>query len=151
MDEKYIKLEIEARLNETFIVQLFFGILMVVVPIIMMIAVYGFDFNLLFSIISGALLIFYAFRVYNVRLNLMNLAEKSDKDLNNIMKARVNETFIVQLIFGILMVVVPIILMIAMYGFDYNLLFSVISGGLLIFYAFRYYRTNMNKILDKLE
>jgi len=151
MGEKDIKSEIGARLNETFLVQLIFGILMVVVPIIMMVAVYGFDFNMLFSIISGALLIFYTFRVYYVRLNLMDLAEKASKDLNEEIKTRVNETFLVQLIFGILMVVVPIIMMVAVYGFDFNMLFSVISGGLLIFYAFRYYKTRMNEIIDKLE
>ncbi len=150
MSKNSIKVEMNARLDETFIVQLIFGALIVVLTVVMMIGTYTFDFNLLFSIISGVLLIVYAIRYYRVKANLIVRIENSGKDACDETQARLNETFIVQLIFGVAMVVVPIIMMVAVYGFDFNLLFSIISGALLIFYTFRYYRYTI-KLIDQIK
>ncbi|MHA1264309.1 MAG: hypothetical protein ACTSRS_03660 [Candidatus Helarchaeota archaeon] len=146
-----IKTKIFARINETFIVQLIFGIVMIVVPIIMMFGIYGFDLNMLFNIVSGALLIVYAFRTYHIRNKVNEQLQDLGKDSQTFLHARVNETVIVQLIFGIAMIVVPIIMMVSVYGFDLNLLISTISGALLIYYALRYYRIRMVKLIDQLS
>ena len=150
MSEKDLKVKMNVRLNETFIVQLIFGVAMIIVPIVMMIMVYGFDFNLLFSIISGALLIVYSVRFYYVKINLLDQVEKSEKDFHIKARARLNETFIVQLIFGVAMIIVPIVMMIMVYGFNFNLLISIISGALLIVYSFRFYYVKTD-LIDRIE
>ncbi|NVM56355.1 MAG: hypothetical protein HWN66_21840, partial [Candidatus Helarchaeota archaeon] len=107
----------------------------------------GFDFNLLYSIIIGALLIFYCFRFYKVKTNLIERVEKSEKDVHVGASTRLNETFIFQLIFGAAMIIFPLIYMLTPpIGFDFNLLYSIIIGALLIFYSFRFYRVKTNLI-----
>ncbi|NVM29743.1 MAG: hypothetical protein HWN65_12945 [Candidatus Helarchaeota archaeon] len=152
MSEKDIKIEMSSRFNETFIIQLLFGAAMIIIPLIYMLTPpIGFDFNLLFSIISGALLIFYAFRFYYVKNNLIERVEKAEKDVHVEAGTRLNETFIIQLLFGAAMIIIPLIYMLTPpIGFDFNLLFSIISGALLIFYAFRFYYVK-NTIVDRIE
>jgi hypothetical protein len=133
--EKDIKSELRAFLNEEFIVQLLFGCLMVVFPAIM-IFIYGFNVSLLTTAISGALLIFYTIRFLRLRAALLESLQKSEKDMPTKLATRLNETFIIQLVFGALMLLAPLITMI-LYGFNFSLLMTAISGGLLIFYSIR--------------
>lgn len=132
MAEKDIKSDLHAFLNEEFIVQLIFGVLMLAFPLIMMI-IYGFNVSLLSTAISGGLLIFFTFRYLRL----------SDQDISTKFTAKLNEAFIIQLIFGALMLLAPVITMI-LYGFNFNLLTTAISGGLLIFYSIRTLRMKGN-------
>jgi drug/metabolite transporter (DMT)-like permease len=133
--------KLNARMNETFIVQVIFGAAMAIMGIITMIN-YGFDYNSLMTIISGALLLIYSIYYYRMRLNLKELGEKGDTDYDQVASAKLNETFLVQLIFGCAMVGAALVTMIS-YGFDTNILMTLISGGLLIVYSIYYYRLNM--------
>jgi membrane protein implicated in regulation of membrane protease activity len=130
-----IKSELRAFLNEQFIIQLIFGLAMLVFPVIMMI-IYGFNVSLITTAISGGLLIVYTFRYLRFRTALIKGLEQSDKDISSKLATRLNETFIIQLVFGVLMLLVPVITMV-LYGFNLNLLMTAISGGLLIFYSLR--------------
>jgi membrane protein implicated in regulation of membrane protease activity len=130
-----IKSELRAFLNEQFIIQLIFGLAMLVFPLIMMI-IYGFNVSLITTAISGGLLIVYTFRYLRFRTALIKGLEQSDKDISSKLATRLNETFIIQLVFGVLMLLVPVITMV-LYGFNLNLLMTAISGGLLIFYSLR--------------
>jgi len=130
-----IKSELCAFLNEQFIIQLIFGLAMLVFPLIMMI-IYGFNVSLITTAISGGLLIVYTFRYLRFRTALIKGLEQSDKDISSKLATRLNETFIIQLVFGVLMLLVPVITMV-LYGFNLNLLMTAISGGLLIFYSLR--------------
>jgi hypothetical protein len=121
-----IQSKMRAFLREEFIIQLLFGCLMVIFPVIMMV-VYGFNVSLLTTVISGGLLIVWTFRYLRLR---------ADKDISSKIASRLYEAFIIQLAFGVLMLLVPVITMI-LYGFNFNLLMTAISGGLLIFYSIR--------------
>ncbi|MHA1131613.1 MAG: hypothetical protein ACTSQQ_12500, partial [Candidatus Helarchaeota archaeon] len=55
---------------------------------------------------------------------------------------KINETFIIQLIFGCAMVGAALITLLS-YGFDMNILMTLISGGMLIAYSIYYYRLNL--------
>jgi len=147
MTEKDIKIELRLRLNEAFIVQIFFGALMLIIPIIQMLSSGVFDFSLLSTLISGALLIFYSFRFYYVKSNLVDKVLKAEQDVYKKLTFRLNEVFIVQLIFGALMIIIPIIQILSS-GVFYNisLLSTIISGALLIIYSFRFYYVKDNLI-----
>lgn len=108
---------------------------MVIFPVIMMI-ISGFNVSLLSTAISGGLLIVYTFRYLRLRIALPESLQKSEKDVPVKLASRLNETFIIQLILGAIMVLASVITMI-LYGFDFNLLVTAISGGLLIFYSLR--------------
>ncbi len=142
MAEKDIKSDLRAFLNEQFFVQLIFGLLMLIFPAIMMI-IYGFNVSLLTTAISGALLIIYTFRFSRLRTALIEGLQKAEKDIPVKLATRLTEAFVVQLIFGALMLLAPLITML-LYSFNFNLLMTAISGGLLIFYSIRTYRMKGN-------
>ena len=150
MGEKDIKIEMRSKLNENNIIQLIFGAAMVIAPAIMMI-IYGFDMNYLFTIISGALLLIYTVRFYFVKANLIDKITNPEKDFHREVEKRLNETFIIQLIFGAVMVIAPIIMMLGIYGFDLNLLLTIISGALLIIYTIRYFNLYKTDLVNRIE
>ena len=130
--------ELKTRMNETLIMQLIFGVAMVLAAVASMIlSGIFFDMNVIMTIVSGGLLIAYSIYYYRVRTNLM--AEKDENEFDKKVRAKLNETFILQLIFGVAMVAAGGVAMIAT-GFDFNMLLTMISGGLLIAYAIYYYR-----------
>ncbi|MFX1294683.1 MAG: hypothetical protein ACFFD2_07495 [Promethearchaeota archaeon] len=130
--------ELNIQMNETFIIQMIFGAVMAVAGLIGLITI-AIDINSIMVTISGFLLIVYSLVFYIRKKNLMILGEKGAEDFDIEVRAKVKETFIIQLIFGIAMVVAPLITMIS-YGFNMNLLMTVISGALLIVYSIYYYR-----------
>lgn len=134
--------EINTRMTEAFIVQMIFGIAMTVIGLVYMF-ISGFNLNMLMTIISGALLIGYSIYYYlKIRTNLQEIALKGETDYKNLVKSKLNETFIIQLIFGVAMVIIPLIMMISS-GFNLNLLTTLISGGLLVVYSIIYYRVRI--------
>ncbi|MHA1651686.1 MAG: hypothetical protein ACTSYB_15955 [Candidatus Helarchaeota archaeon] len=136
-DEEF-HIELKLRMNETFIIQLIFGAAMVIAGLFNII-LYGFDMNFIMTAISGILLLIYSIRYYQVRSYVVGLGEKGDSTFKTELHIKLNETFIIQLIFGVAMVIAPLIMMFS-YGFDMNLIMTIISGGLLIIYSIYYYR-----------
>ncbi len=134
--------DLNSRLTETFIIQIIFGVAMVVAGLFTIVST-GFDISIIMTLISGGLLIAYSLYFYaKVQTYLAKLGEKGDQEYNNKVRIKLNETFIIQLIFGVAMVVVGLYLLIT--GFDLNVLMTIISGALLIVYSIYYYRVQMS-------
>jgi len=150
MGEKDIKDELNAQFNQIEMFQIIFGMILIAASAVL-IVFFGVSAAYIYVLLTGVSLVIYTIRSYLIQTNLINQLNKSAKDVHLELKARLNETFIIQIIFGIAMVVVPLIMMLTIYGFNLNLLFSIISGGLLLFYAIRYLRVGAQNLLDKVE
>jgi len=117
---------------------------MIITPIITIIASGEFDISLLFTLISGALLIFYSFRFYYVKINLINAEQNMSDNIHFKLKARLNEAFFFQIIFGIVLVLFPISLRGAE-GASIDTIIWIflipisLIGNLLILYSYRFY------------
>ncbi|MHA1276100.1 MAG: hypothetical protein ACTSQI_00315 [Candidatus Helarchaeota archaeon] len=138
--ERFYK-KLNARMNETFIIQVIFGAAMAIVGVINLIQL-GLDYSFIMTIVSGVLLLVYSVYYYRMRLQLKELGEKGTTEYDQKAAVKINETFIIQLIFGCAMVGAALITLLS-YGFDMNILMTLISGGMLIAYSIYYYRLNL--------
>jgi hypothetical protein len=150
MGEKDIKDELKAQFSQIEMFQVIFGIIVIAASVILMV-IFGATAAYIYVLLTGISLVIYTIRSYLIQTNLMDQLNKGAKDVHLEVKARLNETFIIQIIFGIAMVLVPVIMMLTIYGFNLNLLMSIISGGLLLFYAIRYLYVGAQNLVDKIE
>jgi hypothetical protein len=150
MGEKDIKDELKAQFSQIEMFQVIFGMILIAASVILMV-IFGATAAYIYVLLTGISLVIYTIRSYLIQTNLMDQLNKGAKDVHLEVKARLNETFIIQIIFGIAMVLVPVIMMLTIYGFNLNLLMSIISGGLLLFYAIRYLYVGAQNLVDKIE
>jgi hypothetical protein len=150
MGEKDIKDELKAQFSQIEMFQVIFGMILIAASVILMV-IFGASAAYIYVLLTGISLVIYTIRSFLIQTNLMDQLNKGAKDVHLEVKARLNETFIIQIIFGIAMVVVPVIMMLTIYGFNLNLLMSIISGGLLLFYAIRYLYVGAQNLVDKIE
>jgi hypothetical protein len=150
MGEKDIKDELKAQFSQIEMFQVIFGMILIAASVILMV-IFGASAAYIYVLLTGISLVIYTIRSFLIQTNLMDQLNKGAKDVHLEVKARLNETFIIQIIFGIAMVLVPVIMMLTIYGFNLNLLMSIISGGLLLFYAIRYLYVGAQNLVDKIE
>lgn len=136
--------ELNTRMNETFVMQLIFGVAMVVAALVSII-IYGFNLSIITTLISGALLIVYSIYYYKIRINLKELGKKGDKSFEKKASSKLNETFTIQIIFGVAMIIAALV-SITTYGFDVNIIMTLISGGFLVVYSIYYYRVRISLV-----